>query len=118
MRLTYLSIPLFALLLAGCGDDEPDTALPMDNEAPAEEAYGTPVDPADQPMSPTDDTPAPATDPRMPADEPMPPAEDPMNPPDENLQRSLDRDPGLGTDSDSPNERVDPGIDSDTSTTP
>ena len=117
MRLSYLSIPLFALLLAGCGDDEPDTA-PMYDPAPAEETFETPVDPVDEPMSPTDDTPAPATDPLDAADEPMPPAEDAMTPDDENLQRSLDRDSGLGTESASPNERVDPGIDRDTSTSP
>lgn len=112
MRLTYLTIPLFAMLLAGCGDDEADTTLPLDNEVPAEEAYGTPADPADLPATPMDDTPAPAN-------EPMPPAEEPMTPEGDTLRRELDRDPGLGTEpGGSPNERVDPGIDSDTTTEP
>ena len=85
MRLTYLTIPLFALVLAGCGDDEADTALPMDNEVPAEEAYGTPADPADMP----NDMPAPTN-------EPMPPADDPMTPEEDTLRDELDRDSGAG----------------------
>lgn len=102
MRLTYLSIPLFALVLAGCGDDDADTTLPMDNEVPAEEAYGTPADPADLPMN---DTPAPTNE--------------PMTPENDNLRNELDRDPGLGTEpGGSPNEQVDPGVDSDPTTEP
>lgn len=109
MRLTYLTIPLFALVLAGCGDDDADTALPMDDEVPAEEAYGTPADPADMPMN---DRPAPTN-------EPMSSADDPMTRGDDTLRDDLDRDPGLGTEpGGSPNERVDPGIDSDTTTEP
>lgn len=119
MRLTYLTVPLFALMLAGCGDDDPDPVLPVGSEVPAEEAYGAPTDPADQPMAPMDDTPAPTQDPIAPTNDPMPPAEEPMTPADDDLGRSLDNDPGLGTEpGGSPNERVDPGVDEDTSAAP
>ncbi|WP_185265482.1 hypothetical protein [Halopseudomonas xiamenensis] len=65
MRLTYLCIPLFALLLAGCGDDEPnrpvDTTVP---DAPADEAFGTPVDPADDVLPPNNGNMPPPTTPQ------------------------------------------------------
>lgn len=44
MRLTYLCVPLFTLLLVGCGDDDNDVR-PVDDAAPntsMDQNYGTP----------------------------------------------------------------------------
>lgn len=61
MRLTYLCVPLFTLLLAGCGDDEEPT-FPETNTAPQTEEYGTPTDPTNDPMDPNNTTAEPPAD--------------------------------------------------------
>jgi len=63
MRLTYLCIPLFALLLAGCGDDEP--TRPVDTTTPpVDEPFGTPPgDPADDVLPPNNGNMPPPTTP-------------------------------------------------------
>lgn len=62
MRLTYLCVPLFAVFLAGCGDDERETGLPMETPPPATEEYGTPTDPSADPMDPNNDRMQPPAD--------------------------------------------------------
>jgi len=61
MRLTYLSIPLFALLLAGCGEEE-EATFPETNTAPQTEEYGAPTDPANDPAVPNNSTAVPPAD--------------------------------------------------------
>lgn len=61
MRLTYLTIPLFALLLAGCGEEE-EATFPETNTAPQTEEYGNPTDPAGDTAIPNNSTAVPPAD--------------------------------------------------------
>lgn len=61
MRLTYLCVPLFTLLLAGCGEEE-EATFPETNTAPQTEEYGTPTDPTNDPLDPNNTTAEPPAD--------------------------------------------------------
>lgn len=62
MRLTYLAIPLTALLLAGCGDDEHDIDIHNEPVPAGTQDYNLPDEPAPMPNNPGTTGMPPATD--------------------------------------------------------